>query len=427
MIALSLFLSSLVSAPPQKPLFRDFMGLNVHTVQFKPDLYKPTIRSVRDYHPVAWDIGDDGSAAITLPKANNGVNWKDLYGGWKKLGYTIDVCAQFESIEVPKWGADMEKKAFAYGEALAKTLGPSGDGKVISSVEIGNEPAKFDDATNRKMFEAMARGVRKGDPKLTIATCAVNDGKDDVYAKDINSLLGLESLYDVINVHDYAFAEMWPTWRRSYPEDPSIKYLTYIEKMVAWRDAHAKGKPIWLTEFGWDATTKTPDQKTEFAKWVGSTDKEQAQYLVRSFLAFSAMDVEKAYIYFFNDEDQPSLHASSGITRHFQPKPSFWAVAHLQKTLGDYRFSRVIQQKVGDVYAYEYVSPTSKEKILAIWSPTGSNREATITLPKVGKAIKAEQMPLTEGPAPSVPFQTAPNGTLTLKATESPTFLWIKP
>ncbi len=27
--------------PQVKPVFREFMGLNVHTVQFKPDLYKP--------------------------------------------------------------------------------------------------------------------------------------------------------------------------------------------------------------------------------------------------------------------------------------------------------------------------------------------------------------------------------------------------
>jgi len=45
-----------------------------------------------------------------------------------------------------------------------------------------------------------------------------------------------------------------------------------------------------------------------------------AQWLVRSLLVFSAMPVERAYLYFFNDEDQPRFHASAGITRHYQPK-----------------------------------------------------------------------------------------------------------
>jgi len=26
-----------------------------------------------------------------------------------------------------------------------------------------------------------------------------------------------------VNIHDYAEVEGWPTWRRSYPEDPKIK------------------------------------------------------------------------------------------------------------------------------------------------------------------------------------------------------------
>ena len=45
--------------PKAKPVFRNFIGLNVHTVQFKPELYKPVTRRVRDYHGFKWDVGDD--------------------------------------------------------------------------------------------------------------------------------------------------------------------------------------------------------------------------------------------------------------------------------------------------------------------------------------------------------------------------------
>jgi len=58
----------------QKPLFRDFMGLCVHTVMFKPDLYKPICRLVRDYHGFEWDVGDDSSYAPKFPLARNGVD-----------------------------------------------------------------------------------------------------------------------------------------------------------------------------------------------------------------------------------------------------------------------------------------------------------------------------------------------------------------
>ena len=58
-----------------RPLMKDFIGLNVHTVQFKPELYAPVARVLRNYHPIKWDFGDDTSAATTFPLAANRVNW----------------------------------------------------------------------------------------------------------------------------------------------------------------------------------------------------------------------------------------------------------------------------------------------------------------------------------------------------------------
>ncbi len=37
--------------------------------------------------------------------------------------------------------------------------------------------------------------------------------------------------------------------------------------------------------------------------WQGVTDLQQAQYLVRSFLAFAGRDVQRAYIYFYDDRE----------------------------------------------------------------------------------------------------------------------------
>ena len=114
-----------------------------------------------------------------------------------------------------------------------------------------------------------------------------------------------------------------------------------------------------MTEFGWDASTKPLAKTGDFAKWKGNvSDEKQAQYLVRAFLVFAAMDVNRAYLYFFNDSDEPSFHASSGITRNFQPKPSFHALAHLYRSLGNYRFSRIAEKKEGEVSAWTR-APTS--------------------------------------------------------------------
>jgi hypothetical protein len=410
-----------------RPLLRDLMGVNGHTTGFRPDLYRPTCRLVRDYHNLDWDIGQDTSAATQFPMSRNGINWADLYGSWKKAGYDIDVCVQFGNDTADKW-KDIPRDAFAYGLSFARFFGPSGTQKLADAIEIGNEPGGYPDATYRAVFENMARGCRQGDPKLRIATCYAVPGHADKYSKSLDCVKGLESLYDVINVHTYAFAEQYPTWRRSYPEDPKIRYLKDVTDTIAWRDANAPGKEIWITEFGYDASTKPPPPTGDFSKWMSSTEPQQAQYLVRSFLVFSGMDVDRAYIFFFNDNDEPQLHGSSGLTRNFVPKPAYYAVAHLYHTLGDYRFVRAITQDPDQSYVYEYQSGTNKrERIWAVWSPTGSNRQAEIVLPAPGGTIyKAERMPLKAGAAEPVHWTTGQDGKIRVTASESPIYLWLR-
>lgn len=407
-----------------KPAMRDFIGLNTHTVQFKTDQYAPVTRKLRNYHPMDWDLGGDPGSKPLFPKTHNGVDWVELYGSWKKAGYGTEASLQFESMGPEKW-KDIPASAGAYGEAFARFFGPSGAHPLLEAAEIGNEPASFSEAQYRQMFESMARGMRRGDPKLKIATCAVAVGKEDKYSKDVRSLKGLESLIDVFNVHSYAFQEYWPTWRRSFPEDSKIRYLKQIQEVIDWRNSHAPGRPVWVTEFGYDATTKPNKPTGDFAKWVGNTDTEQAEYIVRSYLVMSGMDVDRAYLFWFNDNDEPQLHGSSGLTRNYQPKPSFYAVAHLLKTLGDYRFE--IAKLKGDVYAYEYRRVGHpKDRIWAVWLPTGSGRQTTVTLTNLGgKALRAERMPLKEGPAEPVTLTPAVGG-VSVTIGEAPVYVWVR-
>jgi hypothetical protein len=383
------------AAGQMRPLMRDFIGINGHTVQFKPELYRPTCGLVRDYHPVEWDLGRDSAKLPEFPLAKNGVDWSQVYGSWRAKGWNIDVCLMFESVKQADW-KNIEADAWAYGKAFAHGFGPSGRRKLVDSVEIGNEPGKWNDADYTRMFTAMAAGVRAGDPRLKIATCNLTTGKSGNYEKSVDCVAGCPELFDVLNVHSYAQIEGWPTWRRSFPEDPKLPhYLQDVEALCHWRDAHAPGKPVCVTEFGYDSSTKSPDQKGDFAKWIGTDDTQQAQWLVRSLLVFSAMPVERAYIYFFNDEDQPSLHASAGITRHFQPKASYYALTHLQRVLGEYRFRNVVTNEPGRLRVQEYRNDSNKI-IWAVWSPTGDRRGFSATLDGVpGKLVDAQHMPLT--------------------------------
>ena len=390
----------IASCEPQRPLMREFIGINGHTVSFKPDLYQPVCSLVRDYHPVEWDLAKNTSILPPFPQAKNGVDWNNIYGSWRVKGWTIDVSLMFETIKLTNW-TNLEPDAKAHGQAFAREFGPSGARRLVDSVEIGNEPGKWSDPDYARIFKAMSEGIRAGDPKLKIATCYVTTGKSNDYAKNISCVEKSTESFDVLNVHTYAMLENWPTWRRSFPEDPKLPhYLQDITNVCDWRDSHVPDKEVWVTEFGYDSTTKPAPATGDFAKWVGVTDTQQAQWLVRSFLVFSTMPIDRAYLYYFNDEDEPGLHASSGITRHFTPKPAFYALEQLQRTLGQFRFSRIVENQPGALRIQEYTNVT-KKVVWVAWSPTGNGQKFTTTLKTTpGRLAEAHRMRFGEKESP---------------------------
>jgi hypothetical protein len=427
LVTLSSFLLTLTARADDKPrpLMRDFMGLCGHTVQFKPELYAPVARLVRDYHPMEWDFGDDTSYAPKFPMARNGVDWSQVYGSWARAGYRTEASLMFDNFPVEKW-KDLPRDAFNYGKAFASAFGPSAKTPLVEGAEIGNEPGKYDDATYRKLFEAMARGIREGDPKMRVVTCAANLGPSGAYSKSVDLLTGLESLYDVVNIHVYAEIEPWPTWRRGAPEDPATHFLENIGHVLKWRGEHAPDKEVWLTEFGWDATTKPRPTTGDFAKWEGSTETQQAQWTVRGYLVLSALSLDRAYLYFFNDDDTPHVHGSSGLTRNFVPKPAYHAMAWLQHSLGDYRFTRIVREDKADCYAYEFIQGADAAKrVLAVWKPDAPGHETTVLIGP-GKLVKAERMPLTAGAPEAVKVNVSSSGDATLEAGELPVFIWLE-
>jgi hypothetical protein len=333
----------------------------------------------------------------------------------------------FETIKQPDW-KNFEPDAKAYGAAFAREFGPFGKLRLVDSVEIGNEPGKWSDEEYSRMFKALAEGVREGDPKLKIATCNLTTGKSGDYEKSVACVQKHPELFDVLTLHTYAQLDNWPTWRRSFPEDPKLPhYLQDVEALCRWRDAHAAAKPVWVTEFGYDSTTKPAETTGDFSKWVGVTDTQQAQWLVRSLLVLSAMPVDRAYIYFFNDEDQPRLHSSSGLTRHFEPKPSFYALQHLQRVLGEYRFQRMVTNAPARLRVQEYRNLIGKT-IWAAWSPSGEGQSFTTTLDQTpGKLTDAQRMPLSAAvKSDSPPARQSADHRIEVTVDESPLYLFFE-
>jgi hypothetical protein len=340
---LALSLPALAFAAPTPPpvQLKDFLGICGHTVQFKPERYTEVVSVVRDYHPVEWDLAADTATPAPLPEAKNRVNWDHIYGSWNKAGMRVHASLMIDSIPPAKW-KNLEADSRVYGKAFARMAGPGGK-NWLEAVEIGNEPGNYPDADYARAFDAMSRGIREGDPKLKIATCNVTAAaKSGGYDKPIELFRPFLDRVDIFTVHTYAQTDGWPTWHRTFPEDPATPYLRDVRAVVAWRDANAKGKPVWVTEFGWDCTTKMNATKGDFDRWEGNvTDAAQAAYLVRSIPLFLDLGVERAHVYFFDDKDEPQMHGAAGILRNGKPKPSWFALRQLQKLLGDARLERL--------------------------------------------------------------------------------------
>lgn len=400
-----------------RPTLDDFMGINVHTVQFKPDLYRPVARHVRNYHPVEWDLGQDVNHPTEFPFARNRVNWDDLYGVWKREGYATIASLMFETIPATAWRAhpgSPRRYAEAWGRYQASV-------RNLDAVEIGNEPGEIPDTDYTTIFREMASGLRATAPDLTVATCAVRVGPSGRYHKSVDTIRDSLPLVDVLTIHTYSELAPWPTFERAHPEHPSAPFLQPVKELIAWRDQHTPGKPIWVTEFGWDASTKRPDPTGDWARWIGNSEQEQAQWIVRTWLELARLPVDRAYQFWFNDTDQPMMHGASGLTRNYQPKPAFHAAAHLRELLGPYRFAADIVRDTDRVFAAEWHHATDpKEAAWVVWVPTREGKSARVRLPNWrGKQAKAVAIRMTEGIAIPVTFRAA-GGALEVPASGTP-------
>jgi len=407
-----------------RPEMVDLIGVNIHAgaiYQNAPlpgtySLYSPVTALLRDYHPMNWDVTDTSDSTNFPYDKWNWINWSTLYGQFTSRGFAINACVQVDQFGDGQWD-DAADDAYAYGAAFASAFGPTYGSGVVSSVQIGNEPANMSDQLYITVFENMAEGIRDTDSALMIVTCNVQNSPSGTYHKSIDLFDGLEDLVDAYATHTYPMVTGWPDYTRSYPEDPDISYVVDVQRVIDWRDANDSTAEMWITEFGYDSSSET---------WSGNvTRTQQAQWLTRSFLVWSALDMDRAYMYYYNDDDTPSYHACSGLTVDYSPKPAYWAQKHLQETLGEYHFRQIICRDRGDLYVYAYEHESDPTDIIwVIWSPTGTDRTTQVTLDDLpGTPQWCERMPTADGDPPSVTWQTIDSDSISLLATESPAYL----
>jgi len=409
------------------PPLKDFVGICGH-YHFDAPAYAPLAGLVRNYHPTNWDLDvRKPYKEPPYPFALNRVNWEMLYGDWRRAGFEVDASLMFDPFKPDDW-VDPEGQAYAYGKAFARFFGPSGK-NLVSVAELGNEPGSYSDAQFTKVARALARGLKDGDPRMLVATANCTPGESDRYAKSLACYEGWMDLIDVLNVHVYAIKGSWPNRVRTYPEDPECDFLSRVRELVAWRDEHAPGKQVWVTEFGWDAHLPggAPLQQGVPIDRRPSTISrvQQAQYLVRGYLLFAASGVDRAYMFWYRDEGpSKGLHNADGLISAGLKQPAFFALRSLRRTLGDYRFSLVLAEGPGSAYACLFRAPGGRACV-AFWNGTrgGEPVEYALDLEKAGlgnaRLTRAVELTLEDTPEPSVEA-TVTGGVLKVRAVGTP-------
>ncbi len=208
---------------------------------------------------------------------------------------------------------------------------------------------------------------------------------------------------------------------RSYPEDPTTKWLDNLRQLQKSRAGHARTKELWQTEFSYDMSTKPAPSGGESPS---ISEEQQAMWTVRAFLLLAGHGVDRAHLISAKDANAPQLRSDQSAPNR-QPTPVFHALAWLRRSLKDYRFSHVEREDAGDCFCYEFIHSTdSKKRILAIWKPAGDPLVVRLFHDPL-LVTRAERMPLTHGDVETAKVKLEIEGYFAIQAEERPILVWL--
>jgi len=222
--------------------------------------------------------------------------------------------------------------------------------------------------TYYEMMRFGAEAVKRADPNAVVTSAGYAGMSVDV----VDPLRTFEysdgkhplDFVDLINVHFYSGQEPPETCRTdgNASVTSSTTFPENLRELVAWRDLYAPGKPIWMTETGYDS-----------AGPFGTTEAIQAARLPRVVMLCLAHGVDKVFVY-RESGSTPSMHACSGVLRDdFSPKPSWYTLGTAVRQLHGVRGSaRRMPHPDPDVWLLEW--DAGGEPLLTAWTVEGTAR-----------------------------------------------------
>lgn len=221
--------------------------------------------------------------------------------------------------------------------------------------EIWNEPNIFFWQGPREMYAELLRrsyaAVKEADPEALVLGMSTSGIDYNFIART----MALDAPFDILTIHPY---------RKVLNDRALINELKIAGDLV-------KGRPVWITEFGWSTFTPHNALAQDFAPF---TERQQAELLARAYLCTLAAGghTNTSWYDFRNDGEDPLYFENElGVLRRdFSPKPAYWAYATLTRLLEGRQLAGAVDAGEG-VLAYRF---EGKGSVIALWSPEGDRR-----------------------------------------------------
>ncbi|MBC7390989.1 MAG: T9SS type A sorting domain-containing protein [Opitutaceae bacterium] len=275
-------------------------------------------------------------------------------------------------------------------------------------------------------------GVKNADPNLPFIMAGLT-GMDTVYTKAMltwfkNNRTDGVTPFNVINYHHYSNDAGGQVGAPSFGVSPEADMLEKkVKGAVDFNSRYLPGKPVWITEFGFDASQNSPQKAKAYGNFTG--EDVQAMWLVRSSLAIYAGGADKAYLFWLQDDDSRNdyLFGTCGLTSFVYPgtpqkRKAYYWLSTLNKVAGKYRLTQ--KTVTGTTHLAQFEKPiTSDTTVYCIWNGTSNGTittgyklnvrgsKAEIITPQVGSLV-----------GKSTPA-TVVNGTVTINVTEDPIYV----
>jgi len=467
----------------------DFVGVNAIITDSVANL--APLGVVREYHNWGW-LGNNYSdqpypnTVYTPNLPSFGWDWDAFFSGLEAMGTSGFPAVQggapwvSNSAVPPAAGSPTAARSYiAHGDAMFQIAARWGKTKVadgLLKLESGQTRASglgtvtyyedFNEEDNASgftgdVFAAMASadddgdegrlgttvGVKNADPNARLVMGGLSgkygSATGDTWVSSITKFLDAARTWsaanrtdrtfatDVVNVHYYSFGPGAPAPALS-PEDDHVE--SKLAAVVAYRDQHLPGKPVWWTEFGYD----TSDGSPLHAPALGSNSASivQGQWLVRDLLAALAAGVERATVFQLDDGCTPPATACSqqfataGLVDSKGTRKAAWFfLATFRARLSSYAYVGTAAGSAPDVSVARFANTRGPGGALVVWMGTSQGSTTAgygLALPP--GSTTATAVALTDGQMAGVSTSLTPSGgTVTLDVSETPTIVLYGP